>query len=148
LKEGYGLKVERNFEESPSEVFRSWTDPAELKRWYHPREDWITSDAEIDLRVGGSYRIVFSPPGGREYVETGEYLEVNPPSRLRYTLHFKGPSDDFETAVTVDFVEDGAGTKVVVSEDGYPTEEVRDQHQSGWGSFLINLEVALASRTR
>lgn len=140
MTEGFDLKIERRLSAPPSEVFRCWTEPNELMRWFKPSGEWSTTKAEVDLRVGGSYRIAFSSPAGNEYVESGEYLEILPDTRLSYSGEFRGPTQHFKTVVNVEFFEDGDGTRLVIVERGYPSEEVRNLHQAGWGGFLDQLE--------
>ena len=58
----YGLRFERTIEEPRSVVWRAWTDPVRLREWYRPDDAWSTPSAEIDLRVGGTYRFALKPP--------------------------------------------------------------------------------------
>jgi uncharacterized protein YndB with AHSA1/START domain len=146
MRQGHALKIERQFDARPEDVFAYWTKPELLARWYHPRSGWIT-EAETDVQVGGKYRISFGPPDGDRYVESGEYLWVDPPLRLSYTMTFEGGGECFKTIVDVEFIDSGGKTIVAISESGYPTPEVRDKHESGWGSFLNELESALTDGT-
>lgn len=145
MSRGYDLRMEHHFAAPPDEVFRCWTDPDELKNWYQPVAGWVTT-AEIDLKVGGKYRIAFGPEGQDPFVETGEYLEVDPPKRLLYTLHLTTQSGTLENVISVDFVADGSGTLVRLEEKGYPTRKIRDQHAGGWGTCLNNLEELIRSK--
>jgi uncharacterized protein YndB with AHSA1/START domain len=66
-------------------VFNSWTDPDQLRRWWGP-SGFTCPEAVVDLRPGGSYRLVMQPPGGGPLMSvTGTYREVDPPTRLVYT---------------------------------------------------------------
>jgi uncharacterized protein YndB with AHSA1/START domain len=144
MRQGHALRIERQFNARPEDVFAYWTKPELLARWYHPRPGWIT-EAETDVQTGGKYRISFGPEGGERYQESGEYLWVDPPLRLSYTMTFEGGGECFKTVVDVEFIESGDSTIVTISESGYPTAEVRDHHESGWGSFLNELDGALVS---
>ena len=76
------LILRRIYDASMARVWRAWTDPAELGRWYVAGTDHVVHFCEADVRVGGGYRIGFGPPGTTPYVETGRYTEVVPIRRL------------------------------------------------------------------
>ena len=133
----HDLTVRRVIEAPPERVYEAWTTPARLQAWYGLDDSWTTPAAEVDLRVGGRYRITLVPPSGPSFDETGEYLEVDPPRRLVYTCESTGWAG--RQTVTVDFLPHADGTEVVVVESGYPSAELRDQHAGGWGRFVERL---------
>jgi len=65
-------------------LYRAWTEPALLKRWFAPKP-YEVSEAEIDLRPGGTTRIVMRGPDGSEFPSTGVYLELVPNARIVFT---------------------------------------------------------------
>ena len=95
------VEVVRTIEAPRAEVFRAWTDPDELRRWWGPGE-FTCPDTQVDLRPGGSYRLVMQPTAGDPMVLTGTYREVEPPARLVYTWRWEtGPAaDGSESVVT------------------------------------------------
>jgi uncharacterized protein YndB with AHSA1/START domain len=126
------LTVRRLVRAAPERVFEAWTTPAMLQSWYGLDDSWTTPAAEVDLRVGGRYRITLQPSGpGSAFDEAGEYLVVDPPRRLVYTCG--------DRTVAVDFVAHDDGTEVVVVESGYETAAARDRHAGGWPRFLDRL---------
>ncbi|MCH8874602.1 SRPBCC domain-containing protein [candidate division KSB1 bacterium] len=71
------LNLKRTFNAPREKVFRAWTDPTALKEWFHGMDDWTTPVHEIDLQVGGKYRLGMQPPDGdTPYVAYGTYREV------------------------------------------------------------------------
>jgi uncharacterized protein YndB with AHSA1/START domain len=76
------LILRRIYSAPVARVWRAWTDPAELGRWYVAGSDHIVHFCEADVRVGGTYRVGFGPPGTTPYVETGRYTEIVPPTKL------------------------------------------------------------------
>jgi uncharacterized protein YndB with AHSA1/START domain len=105
-------------------VFEAWTNPELFKRWWVPKSMGMTLvSCEMDVRVGGRYRLVFGP--GVEFF--GKYLEVKPCSRLVWTNE-EGGDDGAVTTVT--FEEKGGQTLVVVQEL-YPSKEALDAAGTG-----------------
>lgn len=79
------LQIKRTFAAPREKVFQAWTDPAALKRWFGPSDDFSTPVAEVDLRVGGRYRIHMKSPDGQPHTVHGVYREVTPPAKLVFT---------------------------------------------------------------
>ena len=96
------LVVTRIFAAPRERVFKAWTDPNQLSRWFGPSDEY-TAKAEIDLRVGGAYRLEMHHSGGNVHTVVGTYREIIPPEKLSFTWQWEGsPAPD--TLVTIDFV--------------------------------------------
>src|SRR5687767_6184273 len=111
MSAGISLVVRRTIQASVTRVFEAWTRPEELRRWWGPRP--VTcSDAEVDLRVGGSYRIGNRLPDGSTIWISGEFEIVEPPERLVYTWHVEGkdPPGTEHSRVSVHFSPTTLGT--------------------------------------
>jgi uncharacterized protein YndB with AHSA1/START domain len=134
------LQLKRLIDAPREAVFRAWTDPEHVKRWWGPI-GMATTTAEIDLRTGGAYRLVMSPPDdGMALAVTGTYREVTPPSRLVYTWQWEnGVPDALQTLVTVEFNEQGAQTEIVITHGGFPSDGVLPSYQVGWEETLARL---------
>jgi uncharacterized protein YndB with AHSA1/START domain len=122
------------------EVFEAWLDPASLGQWMRPG-DVRRATAEVDPRVGGKFRIVMHH-GGRDVAHWGEYLAIEPPSRLSFTW-ISEYTNRQPTVVTIEFLEKDGGTEVVLTHRRLPPER-RDAHRNGWGSILEKLEQTLS----
>ncbi|HEX7253387.1 MAG TPA: SRPBCC domain-containing protein [Thermoanaerobaculia bacterium] len=122
------------------EVFEAWLDPASLGQWMRPG-DVRRATAEVDPRVGGKFRIVMHH-GGRDDAHWGEYLAIEPPSRLSFTW-ISEHTNRQPTVVTIEFLEKDGGTEVVLTHRRLPPER-RDAHRGGWGAILEKLEKTLA----
>ena len=142
----FALRVERLLDHPREAVFRAWTEKAQLEKWFHFSDEWAISVVDIDLRVGGSYRIGWKAPDGRMWYELGEYREILPPERLVQTCRFDFPGvAPEETLLTIEFHERGRQTLVVVKQEGYRNAATRDNHQQGWPGFLDQLAKRLGS---
>ena len=119
-------------------VFEAWTRPEHLRRWWGPRSVRCT-EAEIDLRVGGRYRIANELPDGSVVWIVGEFELVAPPERLVYTWLLE-PGPPSRERVTVRFEpKDGATTEVIVVHERIGSVAARDQHEQGWEGCLDGL---------
>jgi uncharacterized protein YndB with AHSA1/START domain len=105
-------------------VFDAWTRPELFRRWWVPKSFGLCLlSCELDVRVGGTYRLVFSHPASPEPMAFfGRYNEVTPHSRLVWT-NDEGGEDGAVTTVT--FEERGAET-LIVMQDLYPSKEALD----------------------
>lgn len=138
-----GLRLERTYEASAEEVFNAWTNPEVLRRWWRANPAWVTPVAEVDLRVGGRYRISMEDPqSGEKHTVSGEYSEVSRPRRLVYSWEWEqgGGRHGHASTVTVDFHAEGERTKVVLEHTGLESPESRDRHAQGWTAVLEMLQ--------
>ena len=139
------LVVTRTVDCPPHIVFDAWTEPELMKRWWVPRSVPITLlSCDMDVRVGGTYRLVFQVDPTTTMAFFGRYLEVSPPSRLVWTNE-EGEGDAVVTTVTFD--EDQGPTRVVVH-DRYPSKDALDgaiasESTAGWAEMLDQLEELL-----
>jgi len=110
---------------APELVFRLYTEPEHLRRWYGPRQLEL-SVCEVDLRVGGRYRFVHRAPDGREFGFSGSFLEVDPPRRLVRTFTIEDWPHG-EAVETITFERVGQGTSVL-TRTVHPSVAARDAH--------------------
>jgi uncharacterized protein YndB with AHSA1/START domain len=109
--------VTRTFNAPARIVFEAWTRPDLFERWWLPKSMAMSlRSCEMDVRVGGQYRLVFEPDGMAFF---GTYLEVTPPSRLVWT-NDEGGEDASVTTVTF---EDKGDQTLLVMHEIYPSKE-------------------------
>ena len=117
------LVVTRTFDAPPHLVFEAWSRPELFQRWWVPKSLGLTLlSCEMDVRVGGKYRLVFDA-APEPMAFHGTYLEVTPPSRLAWTNEEASGSGQ---VTTVTF-EDRAGKTLLVMRDIYPSKEALDE---------------------
>ena len=136
------LQLSRTFQAPREKVFQAWTDPDQMKHWCAPTADYETA-AEVDLRVGGKFRIQMTHKNGAIHTAIGEYQEISEPEKLVYTWSWEDGSLT-GTLVTVEFRDLGSATELVLTHERFPTTEWRDKHGEGWTGCLGRLEGLLA----
>ena len=139
------ILIEREFAGPKHLVYRAWTEPEYVRRWWHAGRGVVTV-CEIDLRVGGEWRYVSEVPGFGEVGFHGEYREIVADERLVTTEVFEGIPDAESHASlnTLTLTEADGRTKLKVIVD-HATQEGRDMHiasgmESGLGDALDLLE--------
>jgi uncharacterized protein YndB with AHSA1/START domain len=138
------LTLKRRFNAAPEKVYAAWADPQKLMQWFGPSQVVAgTVKAEVDLRVGGRYRISFDMNDGEHSEVGGVYREVVPDARLVFTWAWHS-TPERESLVTVAIKPDGDGTLLTLHQEQFPDEATRDGHQAGWTSTLDKLEIYLA----
>jgi uncharacterized protein YndB with AHSA1/START domain len=140
IKEKPSLKLTRSYAAAPDKVWRAWTDPQALKKWWGPGPGEPVSLAELDLRVGGRFRIVFGGPDGKAHECAGVYKEVVPNRKLVFTWTWPNTTPERESLVTITFRAAGKGTELEFRHEQLFDEKVRDDHQRGWRSSFDKLE--------
>jgi uncharacterized protein YndB with AHSA1/START domain len=147
-KSGRELVTTRTFDSPARIVFEAWTRPELFKRWWAPKSMGMSLlSCEMDVRVGGKYRLVFEQDPALAFF--GTYLEVTPNSRLVWTNEEGGEGGP---VTTVTFEERGDKTLLVMHEL-YPSKEALDAAGTGAADMmgeifeqLDKLLVALSAR--
>jgi len=104
-------------------VWDAWTRPELFKRWWVPKSIGVSLlSCEMDVRVGGKYRLAFGNAGSQPMEFFGRYLEVTPPSRLAWT---NDEGEEGAPVTTVTF-EDQGGRTLLVMRDLYPSKQALD----------------------
>jgi uncharacterized protein YndB with AHSA1/START domain len=132
------LVARKTIRATPERLFDAWTQPPHLRLWWGPRGVKCTA-AEVDLRVGGQYRIANRFPDGRTVWITGTFELIEPPDCLVYSWHVE-PQTDSER-VTVRFERRDESTEVIVLHERIADTRTRDLHERGWRECLDGLEM-------
>jgi uncharacterized protein YndB with AHSA1/START domain len=133
------LTLVRRIAARPSIVFDALTTPEGVACWWGPDPGPVLV-AEIDLRVGGRYRVRFRMLDGTEHESRGEYLEVEKPSRLAMTWRWMGDEAPGESRLEFDLRAVPEGTELTLTHSGLPDEPTRRSHEEGWSGALAKLE--------
>ena len=133
------LSLSRHYPASPEKVWRAWTDAEAVKKWWGPGPGEPVSLAELDVRAGGRFRIVFGGADGKMHECAGVYQEVVPNRKLVFTWTWPNTTPERESLVTIVFRASGKGTDTDFKHEQLFDEKVRDDHQRGWTSVLDKL---------
>lgn len=133
------LSLRRTFSASQERVYAAWTDPKLLAQWWGPPGSVVKS-VEIDLQVGGSYRIGFQHVEGTLIFVNGTYKEIQPPKKLVFSWRWENPDMDIgDSLVTLEFRALARKTELHLIHERLPTEEARISHKEGWTGILSQL---------
>jgi uncharacterized protein YndB with AHSA1/START domain len=121
-------------------VFKAWTDPELLARWFSPGSMKVTVH-DLEAKVGGQYRVEMH--GETSYTAFGEYLEIVKDKRIVMTWQWKeameGVGDAAGSILTAEFDAVGGGTEVRLTHDRLESAKSVEEHSNGWMGCLENL---------
>jgi len=140
------LVLSRMFDAPRALVFKVWTQPEHLARWWGPRGYTLIS-YKADVRAGGTFRFGTRSPENTEHWAHGTYREVTPPDRLVFITAWENPdgSPKHETIVTLTFAEQDGKTKLTLKQTLFESVTSRDLHRGGWSTTLDMLDEYLAT---
>lgn len=118
-------------------VFKAWTQPEHIARWWGP-QGFTTIFCEMDIRVGGKYRCGMRSPQGTEHWKVGVYREIVEPERIVFTFAWEDADGNprHELLTTVTFAEERGKTRLTLRQGVFETTDGRDGHFGGWTSCL------------
>ncbi len=133
------LVTRRTIRASANDLFRYWTEPDHLLRWFGPA-DVVCTAAEVDLKVGGRYALTNRLKDGTIVRIVGTFEVIERPQRLVYSWAVEPGSGSHER-VTVRFAPQASDcTEIVVVHEHIPDAVTRDSHEAGWLGCLDKLE--------
>jgi uncharacterized protein YndB with AHSA1/START domain len=126
------ITVETLIQAPIADVWKAYTSPSDIVKWNAASDDWHTTTASVDLRVGGSFSSrMEAKDGSFGFDFAGTYTAVIPQERIVYSFG--------ERSATVDFAETSAGVRVAVAFDAESTHSI-EQQQGGWQAILDNFK--------
>ena len=144
LRQKPSLTLKRRYPVAPGKVWRAWTDPQAIAKWWGPAPNEPVSLAQTDVRVGGRFRVVFGGPDGKAHECQGVYREVAANRKLVFTWTWPNSTPERESLVTITLRAANGGTELDFRHEQLFDEKVRDNHKRGWSGSLDKLERFLA----
>lgn len=133
------VRLHRVLRTTPERLYRAFLDPDAMAKWLPPN-GFTGKVHHLDARVGGSYRMSFTNfTTGQSHAFGGEYLELLPNERLRYTDQFDDPNLPGEMQTTVTLRPVLGGTELSVVQEGIPEAIPTEMCYLGWQESLILL---------
>ena len=124
-------------------VFEAWIDPKGIHEWMCPG-DVVSAQATLDVRVGGSFRLVMKSKD-KEHVHIGTYQVVEPPSKLAFTwVGADNPGD--MTLVTVEFFAHGDESELVLTHERFLKADLAQRYENGWSTIVDKFAAYLSRR--
>lgn len=139
------VRISRHYAATPQALWAAWTEPAALSRWFGPAGG--STVAEVQLRVGGRYRIRFPGHGGEHHEVAGEYLVVEPPRRLVFSWAFHSTPERI-SRISIELLPAPGGTELLFVHDRFFTAEARSNHARGWPAFFDSLQAHTSAQAQ
>jgi uncharacterized protein YndB with AHSA1/START domain len=118
-------------------VFKAWTEPEQIARWWGP-QGFLTTYCDMDIRPGGAFRFCMRSPAGTDHWKRGVYREIEAPERIVFTFAWEDANGNpgHELLTTVTFEDHGGKTRLTLHQAVFETVEQCDDHRGGWTSCL------------
>ncbi|GAB2661619.1 SRPBCC family protein [Prescottella soli] len=142
--------VERVYDAPPARVFHAFADPEAKARWFSHPDEWVSNEGVMDFRVGGRESISGGPKSGPVHSFSSIYQDIVPNERIVYSYDMH--MDDVRISVslaTIEFFPAGAGTRLVMTEQGAFLDGHDDagSREAGTNLLLDALGAALAAES-
>jgi uncharacterized protein YndB with AHSA1/START domain len=137
-----GLHLTRVYSAARARVWRAWTEPQALSRWFGPAETEAVLQATLDLREGGAWRIRFRTTDGEQHEVGGVYQVVEPLERLVFSWAWHSTPGRV-SRVSVQLREVPGGTELDLRHDRFFDDTARQNHRRGWTGTLARLDAWL-----
>lgn len=132
VAEGRSIVTTRTYDAPPALVWKAWSDPKHLAKWWGPN-GFTTTTSAFDMRPGGAWRFVMHGPDGRDYQNLVAYEEVVEPVRIVYRHSDPEGAEPVSFHTTVTFEDLGGKTRLTMSAV-FPTAEERDRVVKEFGA--------------
>jgi uncharacterized protein YndB with AHSA1/START domain len=139
------LHIERTLPAPRSLVYRSFTEPQRMMRWFGPR-DFDATTITLDLREGGAWRGGMRGPDGKELLASGVYRKIVPDQLLVFTYAWENDGvRGHETVCRLELTDQGQQTRLVFSQGPFETSTDSRDHEAGWSEAFDKLPRAVQS---
>jgi uncharacterized protein YndB with AHSA1/START domain len=133
------IRLHRVFRARPERIYRAFLEPDAMAKWLPPN-GFTAKVHHMDAKVGGKFKMSFTNfTTGKSHSFGGEYLELLPHERIRYTDNFDDPNLPGEIRVTVTLKNISCGTEVNIVQEGVPDVIPAEACYLGWQESLILL---------
>jgi uncharacterized protein YndB with AHSA1/START domain len=140
------LTITRVFDAPRALVFKLWSEPAHLARWWGPH-GWNVASVVMDFRAGGAWKVCLRSADGLDFWMGGEYREIRAPERLVFSFKWDAAHGKakLDTVATITLTEQGGKTRLDLHQAPFAALDARASHQGGWGDTFDRLAAYLAA---
>lgn len=138
------IEILHRFRAPRDAVWRAWTDPEIVARWWGSDPDGVVTAATLDVQVGGRFAVSFQDATGEEHTSEGVYLHVEPPAALSFTWSWVSEPGN-TSRVSVGLTADGADTEMRFVHGELRGASAHD-YAAGWRRTFAKLDRVLAER--
>ncbi len=142
--EGDTLRMSRHFNYPRARVFEAWSDPRQVEQWWGCAQTKAVVST-MDFRTGGTFKHHMVGEGYGEMDFEGTYTEIVAPEKIAYAVSLPTPGGPVEMRVAIEFLEEDGGTRLVVTQTGFPMPELKQHVSRGMSASFDKLERVLAS---
>ncbi len=132
--------MNRNFKATQEQVYSAWTNKSALTDWFAPAQEMTTTVHELELHVGGKYRIEMLETNGTSHKVHGEYVVLDPYNQIVFTWEWESDEQHVNSLVTLDFKDNNGTTDMILTHEKLASQESVDIHSEGWVGCLVQLE--------
>jgi len=137
--ENFSLTFERVFNVSRQAVYDAWTRKEALTQWFAPTSEMSTIMHQMELKVGGEYCVEMLEPDGTSHTTRGEYVVLNPFEQIAFTWKWESDEMKIDSLVTIDLIEQGESTKMILTHDRLGSQRSVELHNEGWTGCIEQL---------
>lgn len=140
------LRITRVFKAERERVFRAFVDADAMRVWFCPAGFSFETITVERATARGTFFVMVHGATGQRFAFDLDYTAVDPPNRIQWISTWRDgfPEPGRQTIATIDFRDVPGGTKVTLTQDGFPSRQNRDEHAAGWGGGLDKLAKYLA----
>lgn len=137
------IRMIRRFAAPPAQLWQAWTDPERIRLWFGSDPNGVVTQAQLDVRVGGTFEVTFANSDMSEYTCFGTYQEVDPHRKLSFSWSWKN-TPGVQEQVSVSLQEDQSGT-LMTFEHANIDPNTSHGYENGWSSTFEKLQRALTA---
>lgn len=138
------IVIERVFNAEIDLIWKTWTEPKYLKQWFGSDPYGIVEIAEIDLRLGGKYRIQFTDSDQSTHACRGEYLNIEYLKNLKMTWEWESEPNQISD-LNIDFIKMVDKTKIILTHSNLIFETIHN-YEYGWNGAFDKIETKIIDK--
>lgn len=142
--ENFSLTMDRTYKASKQAVYEAWTKREAIVEWFAPTKEMSTIVHELEMEVGGKYRIEMLEPDGKSHVIHGEYVALDPFDQIVFTWEWESDEMNVNSLVSIELNEVDGVTNMTLVHDQLESQISVDLHNEGWTGCIAQLDAFMS----